>query len=383
MIVHQNDPPKKKIGILGGGQLGQMLTLAAHDLNLEVHVLDPDPNCPAFHFADVKYTAAYDDLKVIEQFARGVNIVSFEFENVPAQSLAMIENLRPAYPSSKVLSTTQHRVREKNFIKGLGIPTAPFRPILTLGDLVSGVHDLGTPCILKTAVMGYDGKGQQRINSTDGLEGLFAGLHGQEGLLEGYVSFLKEFSVIGARDAKGTIVFWDPFENIHVNHILDLSFTPAFLDNKLVVEARSITEKIMNALDVKGLLTVEFFLGDRNNLMVNELAPRPHNSGHITLESSATSQFHQLARILGGLDLGPVHTKSAGAMANILGDHYPSGRALPWGSLNQFPGVQVHDYLKKEARAGRKMAHLSVLETTVEKAQETIIEARKFLMTSS
>lgn len=274
--------PGSVIGILGSGQLGRMLALAARQLGYRVHVYSPESDSPAGQVSDVEIVAAYDDQDRVRDFARGVQVVTFEFENVPGATSSTAAELAPVRPDGHVLHITQQRLREKTFLRDDGFPTTPFRRIERLEDLETAILELGLPGILKTASFGYDGKGQQKLATAAGLAGAFAALNGSEGIYEAFVDFEKEISVVGARTVNGEFVAFPVFENRHENHILDVTFAPASIPSALATEAVELARGILESLKVVGLLTVELFVTRSGRLLVNELAPRTHNSGHLT-----------------------------------------------------------------------------------------------------
>ncbi len=376
--------PGQTIGILGGGQLGRMFAIAARRMGYRVHAFDPTHDCPTGQVADVEVNAPYDDVAVAVRFAESVDVVTFEFENVPSQTLAAIEKLRPVRPSPFVLDTTRHRLKEKDFLSGAGFPVAPYRAVRNADDLKAAVADLGTPCILKTAEFGYDGKGQSRIDAPDQADAAWAKLNCPLGVLEGFVKFDREISVIVARNASGDVRAFDVFENVHVNHILDVTTvtnqpTPglsAALREKAIVLARQIAQKI----DLLGLLCVELFVAG-NDVIVNELAPRPHNSGHVTFDACVTSQFEQQLRAVCGLPLGDTTLLKPAAMANLLGDVWLAAGGEPkWDRALRDPSVKLHLYGKTDAKKGRKMGHLTATANTPDEARSRVLAARAALV---
>ncbi len=376
--------PGKTIGILGGGQLGRMFAIAARRMGYRVHSFDPTIYSPTGQIADLEINAPYDDLDAAKEFAQGVDVVTFEFENVPSQTLATIEELKPVYPSPFVLDTTRHRLKEKTFLSGNGFPVAPFRSIENIEQLKAAIGELGTPCILKTAEFGYDGKGQSRINSIDDAEGAWKKLNCPLGVLEGFIQFDREISVIVARNAAGDSRTFDVFENVHVNHILDITTCggprgglPWRLQEKAIVLARHIAQKI----DLVGLLCVEMFVRG-NEVIVNELAPRPHNSGHVTFDACLTSQFEQQLRAVCGLPLGDTTLLKPAAMANLLGDIWFTPIGEPkWDRALSDSRVKLHLYGKTEPKKGRKMGHITALADSVDEARSIVIRAREQLLT--
>lgn len=373
--------PGATLGVLGSGQLGRMFTIAARRLGYRVHIFSPDTDTPAGQVGDLEFTASYEDLDKVREFARGVDVVTFEFENVPSATSRTCAEIVPVRPDGEVLHVTQHRLREKTFLQTHGFPVTPFRAIRSEDDLRQAVRDLGLPAVLKTASFGYDGKGQRKIRSGSEIPEAFAGLRGAEGIFEAYVDFEKEVSVVAARTLDGGFEAFPVFENRHENHILDLTFAPAAIPPELTREAIQLTHGILEALKVVGLLTVELFVTRSGQLLVNELAPRTHNSGHLTLDAATTCQFEQQVRAVCGLPLGSPRLRSPAAMANLLGDRWTSGTP-DWASALRDPDVKLHLYGKAEARPGRKMGHLTAGGTTVEEASRRVLEARARLTSS-
>ena len=371
--------PGAALGLLGGGQLGRMFTLAARSLGFRVHALDPGHDCPAGQVADLEFRAAYNDVYAAQALARGVEVVTVEFENIPAETLSAVASLRPMHPGAHVLHTVQHRLREKTFLAEHGFPVTPFREVSTLKDLDAAVAALGQPSVLKTASFGYDGKGQRKLAGPDDLAPAFAALGGQQGILEAWVPFELECSVICARSATGETCVWPVAENAHRNHILDTTVFPARIPDGVAARAQAMALAIAAALDVVGMLTVEFFLKPGGELLVNELAPRPHNSGHATIDACVTSQFEQQVRAVCGLPLGDTALLRPAAMANLLGDLWPAMGEPCWERLLAHRDVKLHLYGKTEARPGRKMGHLTALADTPEAALSKVLAAREAL----
>jgi len=376
--------PGATLGILGSGQLGRMLALAARQLGYRVHVYSPDADSPCGQVSDREFVGGYLDLDHVREFARSVQVVTFEFENVPSATSAACAEIVPVRPDGRVLHITQQRLREKSFLAEHGIPVTPFRAIQTLSDLESAAAALGLPAVLKTASFGYDGKGQQKLRSVAELSEAHARLEGAVGIFEAWVDFSKEISVVAARTAAGEFSAFPLFENAHANHILDVTFVPAEVPSRLAAEAVSLAHRILEALDVVGLLTVELFVTRDGRLLVNELAPRTHNSGHITLDACVTSQFEQQLRAVCGLPLGNAELRAPGAMANLLGDEWIAAGGVPaWVSALRDPLVKLHLYGKSEARAGRKMGHLNTTGLTVEDAVARVRAARRRLVAAA
>ena len=377
--------PGATIGVLGSGQLGRMFALEARRMGYRVHTYSPDTDTPTGQVADREIVASYDDLDAVRAFARHVSVVTFEFENVPAATAQAVAEIVPVRPGGEVLHIAQNRLREKTFLARQGIPCAPFRHVRTLSELESALAELGTPAILKTAGFGYDGKGQVRIYNLSEAASAWETLGGEECVLEGFISFDREISLVAARGINGDFAHFGLIENRHVDGILDLSITPPLLANdqvKIEAEAIAITRSILEALAVIGTLCVEFFLTSDSRLLVNEIAPRPHNSGHLTLDAHVTSQFEQQLRAVCGLPLGSTERLRSAAMANLLGDLWEQGTPN-WASALALPNLNLHLYGKEDARPGRKMGHLTALADTPKEALHLVQAARHALLSPS
>ncbi len=373
--------PGATIGVLGSGQLGRMFALEARRMGYRVHTYSPDTDTPTGQVADREVVAAYEDLEAVREFARHVSVVTFEFENVPAQTAQAVAEIVPVRPGGEVLHIAQNRLREKLFLSRLGIPCAPFRHVTSLAELESALSELGTPAILKTAGFGYDGKGQIRIHSSEDAVTAWETLGGEECVLEGFVSFEREVSVVAARGVQGEFAHYGLIENRHVSGILDLSVTPplnVFGGEPIEAEAVKITRAIFEALHIVGTLCVEFFLTTGGKLLVNEIAPRPHNSGHLTLDAHLTSQFEQQLRAVCGLPLGSTERLRPAAMANLLGDLWEP-KTPNWAAALALPNLKLNLYGKEEARTGRKMGHLTALADTSEEALRLVQAGREAL----
>lgn len=353
-------PPNSIIGIVGGGQLGRMLATAATELGYKVHIYTPEQGAPATQASWRTTTAQYDDEDVLEHFAKSVDVVTFEFENIPHDSLAMLEKHVAVYPSPELLKISQNRLREKNFVNAQDIPTANFHRVTTAEELKRAVEKIGVPAILKTTEMGYDGKGQATINAVEEAEAAWQQLGGVECVLEQKIDFAMEISVIVARGANGQSAVYTPVHNIHKNHILDVCYAPAIISKELVSEARHIALTLAKAANLCGLLAVEMFVTKDNRILVNELAPRPHNSGHWTMDGCLTSQFEQCIRAICGLPLGSTERLCEVEMRNLIGDD-----VAQWEEYVKQPHAKVHLYGKKDARPGRKMGHVNLLKPHV------------------
>ena len=367
--------PGATIGVLGSGQLGRMFAIAARRMGYRVHTFSPETDTPTGQVADVEIKATYDDLDAVRHFARGVSVVTFEFENVPGATAEAAAGCAPVRPSGQVLHTTQNRVREKTFLAARGFPVTPFRAIHSLDDLEAGLVKFGCPAILKTAGFGYDGKGQVRISSPEEAVAAYGAAGTREMILEAFVDFDVELSVIGARGLDGSFAHWGVIANTHRHHVLDLSIAPANLPSALAEKAIEITHRVLEELDVVGILCVEFFLTRDYRLLINELAPRPHNSGHLTFDACVTSQFEQQLRAVCGLPLGSTELLRPAAMANLLGDLWQNGEP-DWAAACSIPEAKLHLYGKLSPKPGRKMGHLTALGMTAEEAARKALLAR-------
>ena len=370
--------PGAAVGVLGSGQLGRMFAIAARRMGYRVHTFSPDADTPTGQVADLEVIAPYDDLDAVRRFAAGVSVVTFEFENVPAPTAQAAAEYAPVRPRGEVLHTTQHRLREKTFLTKAGLPLTPFRTILNSDDLARAVADLGCPSILKTADFGYDGKGQVRVTSPGEAEAAWSSIGNAPAVLEALISFDCEVSVVAARGTDGAYADWGVIENRHHHHILDLSIAPAAVPDGVVREAREIARAVLEALDVVGVLCVEFFVEPGGRLLINELAPRPHNSGHLTFDASVTSQFEQQLRAVCGLPLGSTELLRPAAMANLLGDIWHP-REPNWQAALAHPDVKLHLYGKLAPRPGRKMGHLTALSPDPQTALHLVQAARSAL----
>lgn len=349
-------PPGATIGILGGGQLGRMTALAAAELGYRCHIYCPEADSPASHVAAAATVAAWDDAAALDAFAAAVDVVTYEFENVPAAAAERLATRVPLRPGPLSLATAQHRVREKTFLNDNGIPTAPWRAVDGPHALAAALGEIGAPAVLKSATMGYDGKGQVRVGAGDDPAAAWAAMGAGEGILEAHVDFGCELSVILARSLDGTTSAFDPVENEHENHILRRTIAPARVSRATAAEAVAIAGRIAAALDLVGLVAVEMFALADGHLLVNEIAPRPHNSGHWTLDACVSSQFEQFVRAVCGLPLGSPERHSDAEMTNLIGDE-----AGAWARILAEPSAKLHLYGKTEARPGRKMGHVTRL----------------------
>lgn len=348
-------PPGSVIGILGGGQLGRMLALAAAQLGLKCHIYAPEMDSPAFQVGHTHTVASYTDFDALEVFARSVDVVTYEFENVPAETAAFLETRVPLAPGARALATAQDRVDEKIFIASLGLPVASFTAVADEASLLEAIAKIGKPSILKTRRFGYDGKGQVKLSGDMAAEVAWAEIGKAPAVLEGFVRFETEISVIAARGWNGEIAVYDVPENVHRDHILYTSTVPAALPAGVAEKARAIGGQIIAALDYVGVIGIEMFVGEQG-LTVNEIAPRVHNSGHWTMDACLVSQFEQHIRAICGWPLGSSARHSDVVMMNLLGDE-----ADGWEALAREPATAIHLYGKAEARRGRKMGHVNRL----------------------
>jgi 5-(carboxyamino)imidazole ribonucleotide synthase len=370
--------PGATVGVLGSGQLGRMFAIAARRMGYRVHTFSPDSGTPTGQVADRELRADYLDLDAVRAFAREVAVVTFEFENVPAATAEAAGEHAPVRPAWAVLYATQNRLREKGFLAENGFPVAPFAAVRGPEDLPAALAAVGTPAVLKTAAWGYDGKGQARIDRAEEAEPAWRALGGVEAVLEAFVDFEREVSVVAARGLDGAFAHFGVIANDHARHILDVSVSPAPVPAEVEREAVEIARGILEGLGVVGVLCVEMFLARDGRLLVNELAPRPHNSGHLTFDTCVTSQFEQQLRAVCGLPLGSTERLRPAAMANLLGDLWEAGEP-DWAAACAFPAVKLHLYGKAAARPGRKMGHLTALAATPEEARRTVLAARAAL----
>ena len=353
--------PGVTIGILGGGQLGRMTALAAANLGYRCHIFTDEKDSPASQVAAKTTVASYTDEAALIAFAKQVAVVTFEFENIPEATANILASHVTVRPGARCLAIAQDRLREKDFLNSVGAPTAPYRRVTSVQDLTQALQDLGRPAVLKTARLGYDGKGQVMIDAATDPAAAWATMAGAakggiEGVLEGFVDFEREISVIVARGPDGSWSAFDPVENRHVHHILDTTIAPAAIPQDLADKAIGTARHIAEQLDLVGLLAVEMFVTRAGGILINELAPRPHNSGHWTMDACVTSQFEQFVRAVCGLPLGSPARHSDATMKNLLGDE-----VLRWREILTEPGAKLHLYGKAEPRPGRKMGHVNRL----------------------
>ena len=349
-------PPGSTIGILGGGQLGRMTAVAAAELGYRCHIFSPDADAPAKEVSAAATTAPYEDRDAARRFAEQVDVVTFEFENVPDETLAAIAERVAVRPNVDALHVSQDRIREKTFMNDNGIATAPWAPVTGPGDLAVAAERTGLPAILKTARFGYDGKGQARVGGAGRLEDAWRAIGEVPAILEGFVDFEREISVIVARGTNGATESYVPVDNVHRDHILFTTTAPSTVSDAIAAAARETARKIAETLDFVGLLAVEMFVTRDGGVLVNEIAPRPHNSGHWTQDACAVSQFEQFVRAVAGLPLGDPERHSDAVMTNLIGDE-----ADAWADLLAERGACLHLYGKAESRPGRKMGHVTRL----------------------
>lgn len=366
-------PPGKTIGVLGGGQLGRMFAHAAERLGYRVHIYEPEANGPAGEVSALEINRPYSDIEAITAFAKSVDVLTYEFENIPAEPLWSIEKYVQLHPHWSVLETCQNRMREKNWLLKNNFSPVPFAEVEAGDDLAAAIRRIGLPCVVKTADFGYDGKGQIKVGDEETMAKAVAAFAKQRCVIEKFIDFKCELSVLVARSSKGEVKIFPVAENIHTKHILDFSIVPARVSEAVRVEAEKLALAIVEKLNVVGLLAIELFLTDRGEILVNEMAPRPHNSGHWTLDACVTSQFEQHVRAVCGLPLGDVSVVAPVVMVNILGDawQWEKGALVgepAWGKILAEPRAKLHLYGKKEPRIGRKMGHFTVTGATPDAA---------------
>ena len=357
--------PGGTIGILGGGQLGRMSAIAARRLGYKVKTFDPSAQACAAAIADEHIAAEWSDTEALTRFAQGCGRITLEFENIPPATVEFVAQSVPSHPSANVLATCQNRRREKEFLRASGIPCANFAVVASLAELQAAVKSIGFPCVLKTADFGYDGKGQVKLPTAEAdLAAAWNKMGGAVGVLEAWVPFQLEISVLVARTVDGRTAVYDPAENIHRNHILHLSISPARISEATAAEARALALSIADKIQLVGLLAVEMFVKD-GRIVVNELAPRPHNSGHQTFDANETSQFEQHIRAVCGLPLGGTKPLQPAVMLNLLGDLWKNGQEPDWTLVLADPSAKLHLYDKGKAAPGRKMGHVTVTASTL------------------
>jgi len=360
--------PEAILGVLGGGQLGRMFTVAARTMGYRVVVLDPDKNSPAAELANKHICAAFDDRAALEKMGRVCAAITTEFENVDANSMEYLSQFCPVRPSAKAVAIAQNRILEKTFLRDNGFETAPFTAINSKADIEAALKKIGTPALLKISQFGYDGKGQATVNTLAEASAAFEQMGSKPCVLEQRLKLQTEISVVVARDIKGNTVAYPVAENTHVNGILDISVVPAQVSEKLSQQATKDARAVADKLDYCGVMAVEFFVVENERLLINEIAPRPHNSGHYTMDACLTSQFDQQVRAMCGLPLGDTRLLSPVAMVNILGDAWKGDTAPPWNAVLDEPRAKLHLYGKRDARPGRKMGHFTCIGESVQEA---------------
>lgn len=367
--------PPAMLGMLGGGQLGRFFVIAAHEMGYKVTVLDPDANSPAGKIADVHICATFDDKSALLKLANTCEAISTEFENVPADSLSFLAETKLVRPSAYSVAIAQHRVSEKNFLKHAGLPVAPFEVINEIEDLPADDSDI-YPAILKVARFGYDGKGQARVKNQHEAQLAFVAFEREECVLEKMLKLDYEVSVVLARDIHGNLATFPTAENSHLNGILDVSIVPARGSDAINHQAQKLAILVAEKLAYTGVLGVEFFVCN-GELLVNEMAPRPHNSGHYTIDACVTNQFEQQVRVMTGLPLGSTRQHSPAVMVNLLGDIWPTGEPAPeWQNALNNTQLKMHLYGKHEARPGRKMGHFTVINVSRDEAIKQAMQVR-------
>lgn len=371
--------PGSIVGVMGGGQLGRMFAIAARRMGYRVHTFSPDEDTPTGQLADREVAASYDDLAAVREFARGVDVVTFEFENIPTQTIEACAEFCEARPSGGVLHVCQHRLREKEFLAIAGLPLPRFAPLGSVDDLRAAVAAIGLPAVIKTAAFGYDGKGQRKLQTGEDLDEVWSGFAGQGAVLEQFVSFEKEISVLVARGIDGQTATYPACENLHRHHILDVTIAPAAISPAVAKRAAELARSVAQRLDLVGVLAVEMFLLPDGELLINELAPRPHNSGHFSFDACITSQFEQQLRAVCGLPLGSTELLRPVAMVNLLGDLWANGEP-DWAAAAAFAEVKLHLYGKQHPRPGRKMGHLVAFGADPAAAAKTALAARDALL---
>jgi 5-(carboxyamino)imidazole ribonucleotide synthase len=363
--------PGNTLGMLGGGQLGRMFVIAARTMGYEVIVLDPDANSPAGKMASFHLEAAYSDRDALDYLAQHCAAISTEFENIPADTLEYLAQFLPVHPSASALRIAQNRVLEKDFFSTLGLNTATYLAIDSKAD-IEAAKSFEFPAILKTATLGYDGKGQVICESFDELCAIYEKIGGRACVLEKKINLIREVSVVLCRSESGVIDWFPVAENEHLNGILDISVAPAELSRDMTDEVTQAACRIADGLDYCGVLAVEFFISAEGQVLVNEMAPRPHNSGHYTLDACETSQFEQQVRMMCGLAAGSSRQHTPVAMWNILGDIWPQDGTPEWNEVIQQASAKLHLYGKTEARAGRKMGHINCLASDTSAARQLL-----------
>lgn len=371
--------PGATLGLVGGGQLGRMFTMRARSMGYRVVVLDPDPASPAGAIADRHLHAPWLDPAALAELAGLAAVVTTEFENVPAEALSRLAERVPVRPPAEAVRTTQDRATEKSFLLAKGIATTPFRPVARPEDLAEAWEAIGAPALLKTSRLGYDGKGQAPVDDPDSARGAFAALGEVPCVLEQRLTLEREISVVLARGEDGVMAAFPVGENVHIGGILDTTVVPARIPAALAEQATQLAMTVAERLEYVGVMGVELFVTAGGQLWVNEIAPRPHNTGHYTLDACVTDQFEQQVRAVCGLPLGQPDLMRPAAMANLLGDLWAQGEPA-WDRALAVPGVTLHLYGKREPRPGRKMGHLNCVAPTADEALARVVAARGALV---
>lgn len=373
-------PPGSTLGMLGGGQLGRMFALAARQCGYRVIVFGDPDDSPAGQVSDRCFDAPFMDLDALRAFAKIVDVVTFEQENIPVATVEALQEIVPVYPGPDLLRASQNRLLEKTSLRQIGIPTADFVRVKSADELRRAIVRFGGDAILKTVTLGYDGKGQARVGSTSNCEDIWSQFRVDEAIVERVIEFAFELSIVASRFGDGSCAFFAPVLNHHVNHILDVSVSPSpLITDQQAKSAEEIARAILEHFHVIGVLCVEFFATTDGRLLVNEIAPRPHNSGHLTINACRSSQFEQQVRAVCGLTSGDICVERPAAMINLLGDHLQHATPERWKSVFAMPGVHVHLYGKSEARSGRKMGHFTATAATAAEAERLVRAARDCL----
>jgi 5-(carboxyamino)imidazole ribonucleotide synthase len=370
--------PGSRIGLMGSGQLGRMFAIECRKMGYRVHTFSPERDTPTGQVSDSEICAPYEDEAAVRAFASGVDVLTFEFENIPVQSIDWASEHCTVRPTGRLLHICQHRLREKTFLKQNGLPVTEFAHVASEAELLSAIGAIGLPAVLKTAAFGYDGKGQRLIRPETDMAAAWLEFEGQPAVLEAWVPFEKEISVIVARGLRGELATYPVCENVHSNHILDITLAPAPLPEQTTKQASALAIRAAEALELVGVMAVEMFLLSDGKILINELAPRPHNSGHFSFNASVTSQFEQQLRAVCGLPLGSTASLRPAAMANLLGDLWSNGEP-DWHAAAGIPEVKIHLYGKASPKPGRKMGHLVAFGDTVEAAAGLVRKAREKL----
>ena len=370
--------PGSTLGILGSGQLGRMFALEAKRMGYRVHTFSPEKDSPTGQVADLEFIGSYEDVASAREFAKGVDVVTFEFENISSDVAKALEQIVPTRPNARSLHIAQNRLREKTFLKYHKFPVTPFAKVDSENAVLRAASDLGLPLVLKTAGFGYDGKGQSIVRTPEEAIAAFKKMDVEEAIAEKFIQFDFEISVVAARGLSGDFAAYPAVHNTHRNHVLDVTIAPATLNPSLEKEAREITKGVMEQLDYVGTLCIEFFVTSEAKLLINEMAPRPHNSGHWTIDACVTNQFEQQVRAICGLPLGSTEQFKPAAMLNLLGDIWSNGEP-EWSKVLEDPDAKLHLYGKKDARAGRKMGHITVTASTSDEAKQKVLRLKHIL----